>query len=133
MPYPHPGPIAGFQPGSFQAVYNGTKAFVDSFAAALRNELQDRGVTVPCLMPGVTDTNFFERAVVLDTKVGARPDKSAPADVAQAGWCAMEAGKAGVVVGLADKLQVAMAKVAPSQFVAEQHPKMAEPGTAHPR
>src|SRR3546814_224967 len=39
------GSIAGFIPGSFQAVYNGTKAFVDSFSTALRNELKDTGVT----------------------------------------------------------------------------------------
>lgn len=127
------GSIAGFQPGSFQAVYNGTKAFVDSFAAALRNELQDCGVTVTCLMPGVTDTHFFERAGMLDTKVGTQQDKSDPADVAQAGFRAMEAGEADVVVGLANKLQVAVAKLALSQFVAEQHRKMAEPGTGQQR
>ena len=64
------GSIAGFMPGTFQAVYNGTKAFIDSFAYALRNELKDTGVTVTCLMPGVTDTEFFARADLLDTKVG---------------------------------------------------------------
>src|SRR3546814_5827442 len=52
------GSIAGFIPGSFQAVYNGTKAFVDSFSTALRNELKDTGVTVTCLMPGPTETEF---------------------------------------------------------------------------
>ena len=70
------GSIAGFLPGSFQAVYNGTKAFIDSFTLALRNELKDSGVTVTCLMPGPTDTEFFERAEMLDTPVGrarARP------------------------------------------------------------
>ena len=64
------GSIAGFMPGSFQAVYNGTKAFIDSFSFALRNELKDSGVTVTCLMPGATETEFFERADMLDTKVG---------------------------------------------------------------
>src|SRR5919199_4740049 len=64
------GSIAGFIPGSFQAVYNGTKAFVDSFSFALRNELKDSGVTVTCLMPGATDTEFFERAGMEDTKIG---------------------------------------------------------------
>jgi uncharacterized protein len=76
------GSIAGFMPGSFQAVYNGTKAFVDSFSFAPRNELKDTGVSVTCLMPGVTDTNFFARAGMLDTKVG-QGDKANPADVAQ--------------------------------------------------
>ena len=64
------GSIAGFMPGTFQAVYNGTKAFIDSFSFALRNELKDSGVTVTCLMPGATDTEFFARADMLDTKVG---------------------------------------------------------------
>jgi short-subunit dehydrogenase len=64
------GSIAGFMPGSFQAVYNGTKAFIDSFSWALRNELKDTGVTVTCLMPGATDTEFFKRADMMDTKVG---------------------------------------------------------------
>src|SRR5689334_8302983 len=65
------GSIAGFMPGSFSAVYNGTKAFVNSFSFALRNELKDTNITVTCLMPGATDTEFFARADELDTKVGA--------------------------------------------------------------
>ena len=72
------GSIAGLMPGSFQAVYNGSKAFLDSFSYALRNELKDSGVTVSVLMPGATDTEFFERAGMLDTKVGAG-DKDDPA------------------------------------------------------
>ena len=64
------GSIAGFMPGTFQAVYNGTKAFLDSFSFALRAELKGSGVTVTCLMPGATETEFFERADMLDTKVG---------------------------------------------------------------
>ena len=79
---PVTGSIAGFMPGTFQAVYNGTKAFIDSFAEALRNELKDTGVTVTCLMPGATETEFFERADMLDTKVG-QPKKADPADVAK--------------------------------------------------
>ncbi|MBL8215065.1 MAG: SDR family NAD(P)-dependent oxidoreductase, partial [Bryobacterales bacterium] len=64
------GSIAGFMPGTYQAVYNGTKAFIDSFSFALRAELKDSGVTVTCLMPGATETEFFERAGMEDTKVG---------------------------------------------------------------
>lgn len=125
------GSIAGFMPGSFQAVYNGTKAFVDSFAAALRNELKDTGVSVTCLMPGPTDTEFFVRADMLDTKVGTdERAMSDPADVAKAGFDAMMSGEADVVAGLRNKLQVAMAKVMPSEAVAEMHRKLAEPGTA---
>lgn len=123
------GSIAGYMPGSFQAVYNGTKAFIDSFSWALRNELKDSGVTVTCLMPGVTDTEFFERAGMTDTKVGS-DDKMDPAEVARIGFKAMMDGEGDVVAGLKNKLQVAMASVTPSSVLAEQHRKMAEPGTS---
>ncbi len=124
------GSIAGLMPGSFQAVYNGTKAFVDSFSFALRNELKDTGVTVTCLMPGPTDTEFFARADLLDTKVGADPKKADAADVAKAGYEAMKRGEGDVVAGLKNKIQAAMAAVTPQSVLAEQHRKMAEPGSA---
>jgi short-subunit dehydrogenase len=123
------GSIAGFMPGSFQAVYNGTKAFIDNFTLALRNELEDTGITVTCLMPGVTDTEFFERADLMDTKVGTQQNKMDPAEVARIGWKAMEDGEGDVVAGLKNKLQVGMAKLSP-EMAAEQHRRMAEPGTA---
>jgi short-subunit dehydrogenase len=123
------GSIAGLMPGSFQAVYNGTKAFLDSFAWALRNELKDTSVTVSCLMPGPTDTEFFERADMLDTKVGADPKKADPADVAKVGYNAMLKGEGDVVAGVKNKLQAAMAAVTPQSALAEQHRKMAEPGS----
>lgn len=124
------GSIAGFMPGSFQAVYNGTKAFIDSFSIALRNEINDTGVTVTCLMPGVTDTEFFERADLMDTAVGTQEDKAHPAEVAKIGFDAMMKGEADVVAGLRNKLQVAMAGITPKEVLAEQHRKMAQPGTA---
>jgi short-subunit dehydrogenase len=124
------GSIAGFMPGTFQAVYNGTKAFLDSFAFALGNELKDSGVTVTCLMPGVTDTEFFARADLLDTKVGTQEHKADPADVAKTGFDAMERGDPGVVAGLSNKLRVALSGLVPDVMLAEQHRKMAEPGTA---
>jgi short-subunit dehydrogenase len=123
------GSIAGFMPGSFQAVYNGTKAFLDSFSYALRNELKDTNVTVTCLMPGATDTEFFERADMLDTKVG-QAEKMDPADVARVGFEAMEKGDDGVVAGWKNKMESALAKVTPAEMLAEQHRKMAAPGTA---
>src|SRR3546814_4658042 len=92
------GSIAGFIPGSFQAVYNGTKAFVDSFSTALRNELKDTGVTVTCLMPGPTETEFFERAELMDTKVG-QEEKADTAKVAVDGYAPMQQGEDGVVSG----------------------------------
>ena len=123
------GSIAGFMPGAFQAIYNGTKAFMDSFSFALRNELKDSGITVTCLMPGATDTEFFARADMLDTKVGAGK-KDDPADVAKIGFEAMMKGEGDVVSGMKNKIQSAMAAVTPSSVLAEQHRKMAEPGSA---
>ncbi len=122
------GSIAGFMPGAFHAVYNGTKAFVDSFSFALRNELKDSGVTVTCLMPGATETEFFERADMLDTKVG-QSEKDDPAAVAKTGFEAMMNGEGDVVAGWKNKLQSAVANVTPASVLAEQHRKMAEPGS----
>ncbi len=124
------GSIAGFMPGAFQAVYNATKAFVDSFSWALRNELKDSDVTITCLMPGPTDTEFFDRAHMEDTKVGTDPSKDDPAMVARTGFDAMMKGEAGVVAGFSNKIQASMAHVMPAEMLAEQHRKMAEPGTA---
>jgi short-subunit dehydrogenase len=124
------GSIAGFIPGTYQAVYNATKAFMDSFSFALRAELKESGVTVTCLMPGATDTNFFARADMLDTKVGAGK-KDDPAEVAKAGFAAMLKGEGDVVTGLKNKLSTSMAAVTPSGLLAEQHRKMAEPGGAN--
>ena len=114
-------------PGTYQAVYNGTKAFVDSFSFALRAELKDTGVTVTCLMPGATETDFFERADMLDTKVG-QSEKDDPADVARVGFDAMMRGDGDVVSGWKNKLQSAIANITPAGMLAEQHRKMAEPG-----
>ncbi|MEN3332805.1 MAG: hypothetical protein V7641_2170 [Blastocatellia bacterium] len=122
------GSIAGFMPGTYQAVYNGTKAFLDSFSFALRAELKDTGITVTCLMPGATETEFFERADMLDTKVG-QQKKDDPADVARIGFEAMMKGEGDVVSGWKNKLQSAIASVTPSAMLAEQHRKMAEPGS----
>jgi short-subunit dehydrogenase len=124
------GSIAGFTPGSFNAVYNGTKAFIDSFSFALRNELKDSGVTVTCLMPGATETEFFERAGMLDTKI-AQSEKDDPADVAKAGFEAMMSGEGDVVTGFKNKVLSAAALVTPSSVLAEQHRKKAEPGSAN--
>ncbi|MDQ3011929.1 MAG: SDR family NAD(P)-dependent oxidoreductase [Acidobacteriota bacterium] len=123
------GSIAGFMPGTFQAVYNGTKAFIDSFSFALRNELKDTGVTVTCLMPGATETEFFERADMLDTKVG-QQKKDDPADVAKDGFEAMMNGEGDVVSGWKNKLLTTVANVTPAGMLAERHRKMAEPGSA---
>ena len=123
------GSIAGFMPGTYQAVYNGSKAFLDSFSWALRAELADTGVTVTCLMPGPTETEFFERADMMDTNVGTAKKDSA-AMVAKTGFDAMMRGDGDVVAGWKNKLQAAIAHVAPAAALAEIHRGMAEPGSA---
>lgn len=120
------GSIAGFMPGTFQAVYNGSKAFLDSFAFALRHELMGSGVTVTCLMPGATETDFFETADMVDTKVG-QAKKDDPAMVAAKGFKAMMAGEGDVVTGWHNKLQAAIAHIAPAGLTAELHRQMAQP------
>jgi len=123
------GSIAGFIPGTYQAVYNATKAFLDSFSFALRAEIADSGVTVTCLMPGATETDFFERADMLDTKVG-QGKKDDPAEVAGTGFAAMMNGEGDVVSGWHNKLQSAIANITPASVLAEQHRKKAAPGSA---
>jgi short-subunit dehydrogenase len=120
------GSIAGFMPGTFQAVYNGTKAFLDSFSFALRAELKASGVTVTCLMPGATETEFFERADMMDTKIG-QSSKDDPADVARTGFDAMMRGDGDVVTGWMNKLRAAIANVTPASVLAEMHRGMAQP------
>ena len=123
------GSIAGFMPGTYQAVYNGTKAFVDSFSFALRAELKNSGVTVTCLMPGPTETDFFGRADMGDTQVG-QSKKDDPVDVARVGFDAMMRGDGDVVSGWKNKMQSAIANVTPAGILAEQHRRVAEPGSA---
>ena len=126
------GSVAGYIPGAFQAVYNGSKAFIDSFTEALRNEIKEAdGVTLTTLMPGPVDTEFFDRADMNDTDVGTDPNKSDPADVAKDGWDALMSGKSAVVSGWKNKVQSAIANVTPNAVLAEMHRKMAEPGTAN--
>ncbi|MFI6074377.1 SDR family NAD(P)-dependent oxidoreductase [Actinoplanes sp. NPDC051343] len=122
--------IASTMPGTYQAVYNASKSFVQSFAEALRAELNDSNVSVTSLMPGPTDTNFFHRAEMDDTKIGAGK-KDDPAQVAKQGFEAMMKDKEKVVAGSAKtKAQGAMSKVLPDRAKAEMHRKMAEPGSA---
>jgi short-subunit dehydrogenase len=121
--------IAATMPGVFQAVYNASKSFVQSFALALRNELKDTGVTITSLMPGPTDTEFFARADMLDTKVGAA-DKDDPADVARDGFEALMAGDERVVsASLTTKLQGHGSRLLPDAAKAALHRRMAEPGS----
>lgn len=119
--------IAARMPGPFQAVYAASKAFVQSFAQALRDELKDTGVSVTALMPGPTDTEFFERADMMDTPVGQGPKDDASL-VARQGIEAMMAGRDHVVAGSAStKLQGAVAGVLPDPLARKAHRSMSEP------
>ncbi|MGC4789309.1 SDR family NAD(P)-dependent oxidoreductase [Micromonospora sp. DT178] len=121
--------IAATMPGPFQAVYNASKSFVQSFAEALRNELKDTGVTVTPLMPGPTDTEFFARAEMEDTRVGSGR-KDDPRTVAEQGFAAMMRGDQTVTAGsLLNKVQTAAGKIVPDKLKAAQHRRMAEPGS----
>ncbi len=121
--------IASVMPAPFEAVYGATKAFVYSFAEAVRNELKDTGVTVTALMPGPTETNFFHRAGLDDTKVG-QSKKDDPADVARQGFEALMAGDDHVIAAsLKTKLQGALAEILPETTKAEHHRSLSEPGS----
>ncbi len=122
--------IASTMPGTYQAVYNASKSFVQSFALALRKELEDTGVTVTSLMPGPTDTEFFDRADMGDTKVGAG-EKDDPADVARDGFEALMNGDERVVsASMKTKLQARASRILPDKVKSALHADMAEPGSA---
>ena len=122
--------IASTMPGSFQAVYNASKSFDQSLALALRNELKDTEVTITSLMPGPTDTEFFERADMEDTKIGAG-DKDDPEDVARLGFEALMDGEERVVAASpTTKLQGRASRLLPDSAKAQLHRKMAETGSA---
>ena len=120
--------IASMTPGTFQSIYAASKAFLQSFAEALQNELKDTGVVITSLMPGPTDTRFFSRADMEDTRVG-QGSKDDPAAVAKQGFDALMDGELKVVAGsLKTKAMGAADRVLPDAVKAEQHRKMAEPG-----
>ncbi|MER7195032.1 SDR family NAD(P)-dependent oxidoreductase [Streptomyces flaveolus] len=122
--------VASTMPGSFQSVYNASKSFVQSFAQALQEEVKDTGVTVTSFMPGPTDTDFFRRAGMLDTKVGTM-DKDDPAQVAEQAFDAVMKGRRKLVTGSArTRAQGVADKVLPDRAKAAVHRRMAEPGTA---
>ncbi|MEU0471364.1 SDR family NAD(P)-dependent oxidoreductase [Streptomyces olivaceus] len=122
--------VAATMPGSFQSVCNASKSFVQSFAQALQEEVEGTGVTVTSFMPGPTETDFFRRAGMTDTKVGTMP-KDDPAQVARQAYDAVMKGRGKLVTGSAKtKAQGAADKVLPDRVKAAVHSLMAEPGTA---
>ena len=113
------GSVAGKLPGTWQAVYHATKAFVLSFTTAVREEVKESGVTLTALMPGVTDTDFFNKAGMNDSKVVQDKEAMAdPADVAKAGYEALMAGDDRVIAGFKNKVEVNAANLMPDSTVA---------------
>jgi short-subunit dehydrogenase len=123
------GSIAGLIPGTYNAVYNASKAFIDSFAYAFREEVREDGITVTVLLPGPTETEFFEKADLLDTKMG-QAEKDDPGMVARIGYEAMLRGEGHEITGLANKLQAMMAHVMPPEQLAKMHEGLMKPGSA---
>ena len=122
--------IASTMPGTYQSVYNASKSFLQSWVQALQNELEDSGVTLTSLMPGPTETEFFERAGMADTKVGSSSSKDDPAQVAEQGFAALMAGEEKLVAGsVMTKAQGALSAVLPDRLKATAHRKMAEPAS----
>ena len=121
--------IASTMPGSYQAVYNASKAFLQSLAVALQDELKDTGVTITSLMPGPTETEFFKRAgMAHNTRVGRSGSKDDPAHVAAQAFAALMAGKDRVVASsLSTKAQEMVNSVLPDRAKAALHRVMAKP------
>nr|WP_298724186.1 SDR family NAD(P)-dependent oxidoreductase [uncultured Steroidobacter sp.] len=117
--------VAGVLPGPRMAVYAASKAFLRSFGQAIRNELEDKGVNVTVLMPGPTDTEFFERAHMEDTVVG-ESAKQDPAEVAEAAIQALNEHADHVVPGVKNKMQVSAAKLMSDETRARVHGKQTE-------
>jgi uncharacterized protein len=99
--------VAGFEPGPLLSVYHASKAFVLSFTQALAIELQDTGISVMALCPGVTDTDFLSKADLSNTRLFQKGNVMAPGEVAQIAYEAMMRGDPMCVTGAANKAMVA--------------------------
>ena len=121
--------IAATMPDPFEAVYGGTKVFLRWFGEALREEMKDTGISVTVLMPSMTETNFFRRAEMMDTKAGAS-SKDDPAMVAKAGFDAMMAGADKITPSIKNKIMGAVADLLPDTVAAKVHRGLSEPGSA---
>ncbi|HMG90359.1 MAG TPA: SDR family oxidoreductase [Chryseolinea sp.] len=119
--------IASKAPGPWHSVYHGTKAFVQSFTEAIRNEVKDTGVTITALLPGATATDFFNKADMNEAKIVQEGKLGDAADVAKDGYKALMNGDDMVVSGFKNKVQVAMGNLTPDSMLAEKMKKTQEP------
>ena len=122
--------VASKIPGPWQSVYHGTKAFIQSFTEAIRSEFKDTKITITALLPGATDTDFFNKADMLDSKA-VQGKLSKPEDVAKDGYEALMKGNDKVVSGFKNKIQVAASNIMPDEMVADQVNKQQEPVAHH--
>jgi short-subunit dehydrogenase len=120
--------IASKSPGPWQSVYHGTKAFVQSFTEALRSEVKDKNITVTALLPGATDTDFFNKAGMESSKMVEDKDKLAdPAKVAKDGYDALMSGDDKVISGFKNKAMVATTNMMTDSAAAKMMKKQQEP------
>jgi uncharacterized protein len=124
--------IVAVMPGPYQAAYNASKSFVQSFALALRAELREHGVSVTVLMPGPTETNIFARANQLSTRLGASEHKDDPAEVARQAFQALMAGRERVVAAsLTTKAAELASRVLPDAVKSQLNRVVTRPGSAN--
>ena len=109
------GSIVSKTPAPYFAVYAASKAFVLSFSEALSYELKDTNVTMTCLMPGRTDTDFFHKADMTDTKEYQK-DLDDPAEVAKNGYEALMSGESRIVSGMKNKMMMGMLNATPDSI-----------------
>ncbi|MDJ1471847.1 SDR family oxidoreductase [Cytophagaceae bacterium DM2B3-1] len=121
--------IASKTPGPWQSVYHGTKAFVLSFSEAIREELKETNITVTALLPGATDTDFFNKADMVSSKIVQEGKLSDPADVAKDGYEALMSGDDKVISGLKNKVQIGMSNIMPDSAVAHQMNEQQKPAS----
>jgi short-subunit dehydrogenase len=120
--------IASKAPGPWHSVYHGTKAFILSWSEAIREELKDSGITVTALLPGPTDTDFFNKADMNESKILEDKDNLAsPEEVAIDGFNALMNGDDKVVSGLKNKLTIAMSNIATDSMAAHRMGEMQKP------
>jgi short-subunit dehydrogenase len=121
--------VAGKIPGPYQSVYHGTKAFVQSFTEAIRSEVKDSGVVITALLPGATDTDFFNKAEMQNSKIVQDGKLADPAIVAKDGYEALMKNDDMVISGFKNKMQVAASNIMPDSKVADNVKKQQQPAT----
>lgn len=121
------GSVAGEMPGPWQSVYHGTKAFIHSWSEGIRNELKDTNVAVTILLPGATDTDFFAKASMEESKIYQEGSLADPVKVAKDGYDALMKGDDKIISGMKNKAMVGVSHVMPDPMVAETMRKQQEP------